>query len=554
MLHLYKGFGNGGSFLGALNIPENNTGQVSGQFFLAFPGQLRHIFHIHPRFFGDGYGKGFAGGVHAGDGFMGADCALGEHIRLAFEVTFLIQHLQRTQQAIAGVLAKGKAVAPAGKQTVLFRVIVIQTVQFRLFFLNILIRVALGLILDQPADTFPNGDHTPDTVFSGDGYLYRVHTGIFTVIHFAVHKAKTEIAHRRVCGDRAIFLLVQFLHLIIGDLRMEVLHSFGKQLGQVCVLVGPAGAVHAEPGGFHDHIAQYHFRVLHKISVHTDTVFIGVQMHPIRLYVRHSVTLLQKDNVAGNFGSCVGLKRIVGQPDSPDQIGSLCQVLANSRVFLVHRTLGGDERDHAARAHLIQRLSKKIVVDQPVVLVVFLIPYLEIAKRHIADGHIKEAVGHLHLFEAIHGNAAVLIELLCNPPADGVDFHTVGFAVRHAVRQHTDEISNTAGRLQNISLPEAHLRKCLVHGPDDDRGSVKGGKGAGSGGSIFVLVKQGFQLQIFSVALIKTVSQTAPTHIPGEDFLFFWSGKAFLGFNLFQSSDGSYICGVFFAAGAVAQL
>ena len=457
MLHLHKGFGNSGSFLGALNIPENNTGQVSGQFFLAFTGQLRHIFHIYPRFFGDGYGKGLACGVHAGNGFMGADRTLGEHISLAFEVAFLVQHLQRTQQAIAGVLTKGKTVAPAGKQAILFRVIVIQTVQLRLPFLNILVRIALSLILDQPADTLPDGDHAPDTVFSGYGYLYRVHTGIFPVIHLAVHKAKTEITHRRVCGDRAIFLLVQFLHLIIGDLRMEVLYRFGKQLRQICVLVGPAGAVHAEPGGFHDHIAQHHFRVLHKIAVHADAVFIGVQMHPIRLDVCHAVTLLQEDNVAGDFGSGVSLKRIVGQSDRPDQVGPLCQVLADSGVFFVHRTLGGDERDHAARTNLVQRLSKEIIVNQPVVFVVFLIPHLKVAKRHIADGHIKEAVGHLHLFKAIHGNAAVLIELLCDPPADGVDFHTVGFAVRHAVRQHTDEISNTAGRLQNVSLPEAHL-------------------------------------------------------------------------------------------------
>lgn len=51
---------------------------------------------------------------------MGADRALGEHIRLAFEVAFLVQYLQRTQQAIAGVLAKGQAVTPAGKQAVFF--------------------------------------------------------------------------------------------------------------------------------------------------------------------------------------------------------------------------------------------------------------------------------------------------------------------------------------------------------------------------------------------------------------------------------------------------
>ena len=56
------------------------------------------------------------------------------------------------------------------------------------------------------------------------------------------------------------------------------------------------------------------------------------------------------------------------------------------------------------------------------------------------------------------------------------------------------------------------------------------------------------------MALIKAVSQTAPAHIPREDFLFFRGGKALLGFNLFQSSDSGHICSVFLAAGAVTQL
>ena len=56
---------------------------------------------------------------------MGTDGALGEHIRLALEAALLVQHLQRTQEKIAGILPKGKAVAPAGQQTIFLRVLVI---------------------------------------------------------------------------------------------------------------------------------------------------------------------------------------------------------------------------------------------------------------------------------------------------------------------------------------------------------------------------------------------------------------------------------------------
>ena len=103
--------------------------------------------------------------------------------------------------------------------------------------------------------------------------------------------------------------------------------------------------------------------MLHKIPVHADAIFIGVQMHPIRFNVRHAVTLLQKEDVAGDFGPGVVLEGIVRQTDGSDQIGPLGQILADGRVFLVHCPLGGNEGDHAARTHLIQRLSEEIVMD-----------------------------------------------------------------------------------------------------------------------------------------------------------------------------------------------
>ena len=296
---------------------------------------------------------------------------------------------------------------------------------------------------------------------------------------------------------------------------MKIADRVPELLGQVCALFGFTGAVHAKAGAFHDHVAQHHIRVLHKIAVHADAVFIGIQMHPIRLNVRHAVTLLQEDDVTGDFRTGIALEGVVRETDRADQIGALGKVFADSGVFLVHRAFAGDKGHNAARTHLVQGLAEKVVVNQPVIFVVLLVQHLEIPKRHVAHGHIKEAVGHLHLFKAVHGDLAVLIELLGDTPGNAVDLHAVGFAPGHAVGQHPDKVTDAAGWLQNVPGLEAHLREGTIHGLDNNRRGVKGRQRAGSGGGVFILVKQGFQFFIVAAALVKAIGQTAPAHIAG---------------------------------------
>ena len=43
---------------------------------------------------------------------MGLDGPLREHIRFAFQLPVLVQHLQRTQQVVGGIIRKGQPVAP----------------------------------------------------------------------------------------------------------------------------------------------------------------------------------------------------------------------------------------------------------------------------------------------------------------------------------------------------------------------------------------------------------------------------------------------------------
>ena len=222
-----------------------------------------------------------------------------------------VQNLQRTQEAVAGILGKGQFVAPAADKPIFGCKAVIKGVQLFLLRLNVLVRVSFGLILNQPADTFPQLDHTPDTVFRRNRNLHRVHEAVFTVVHLTVHNRVAEIPNGRVCGDGAIFF-VRFLQFIGLDLGLKELDGLGKLLRQVGSFAGFAGAVHPEPGGFHHHIAQNHFRVLHKVTVHADAIFIGVQLYPILLQIGDVISFLQKQNIAGDFRSGVLLECVIG--------------------------------------------------------------------------------------------------------------------------------------------------------------------------------------------------------------------------------------------------
>ena len=129
-----------------------------------------------------------------------------------------------------------------------------------------------------------------------------------------------------------------------------------------------------------------------KVGVHFQPLFIGFQMYPVRLQVRHTAALLQEQNVGSDLRTGSGLERIIGQSDGTEKVRPLGNVLSHRRIFLVHGALAGNEGHHAAGAYLIQGTGKEIVMDQEIVLVVLLIRHFEGPKGHVANGHIKEAV------------------------------------------------------------------------------------------------------------------------------------------------------------------
>ena len=247
-------------------------------------------------------------------------------------------------------------------------------------------------------------------------------------------------------------------------------------------------------------------------------------LRPLRYNVQRAISLLEEDDVRYNLGPGIGLERIVGQTDSPQQLGALGKIPAHGGIFGVHRIAAGDKGHHATRTHLVQRLGKKVVVNAEIQLVVGFVPNLILAERYIADGKVIE-VPPVGGFKTGHGDVGLGIELPGNTPADGIQLHAVKTAVSHFLRQHTEEIAYTTGRLQDVAGLKSHAAHSLVNRFDDRRAGVVRVEGGTSGSSVFLRGQQLLQLGIFLAPAflvgVKGIGKAAPAHIPRKDFLLF---------------------------------
>ena len=119
------------------------------------------------------------------------------------------------------------------------------------------------------------------------------------------------------------------------------------------------------------------------------------------------------------------------------------------------------------------------------VFVVAFVGYAEITKRHITDNPVEKAVGDIGFLKRLCRNRRSLIELLCYPCGDFVNLNAVNTAVLHTLRQHTNKITNAAGRLQDVAFLKSHLCHCLIDSGNHNRRSVKRCQGTFSCGVVF---------------------------------------------------------------------
>ena len=211
-----------------------------------------------------------------------------------------------------------------------------------------------------------------------------------------------------------------------------MLHRFCKLVCKVCTLDGSNGQfLSSILGAFGGEYTQNHLRAVCEILVDGKAIFRFAQLNPCRFNVRRAVTLLQEDNVADNICACVSTECIIRQTDSPQQVSTLCHVLASSAVLAVHGVAAGHKGNYTARSNLVDGFRKEIIVDAKAKFVVRLIVDLVLTKRHVTDSEVIKitAVGGL---KASHSNVSLRIQFFRNAPGDAVQFYTIQAAVCHA--------------------------------------------------------------------------------------------------------------------------
>ena len=246
---------------------------------------------------------------------MRLDGALGENIRLAFQVTVFIQDLQRTEQIVGAIIRERKAVGASVNKTVFVSKRIIKAVELLLRLLDGHIRnKTVHLLRNERLHAIPQLNHTLDAFFGGCVQVRFYHDTVFAVVNLAVHKRVAVILYIWVCGDGILNLIffpeVWQLGCLID--AANVLYRLMELRGKVCALKGFYGKILLSVlRTFRRLSAKNHFRVVDKVVVDEKTVCIFTELRPLRLCDAWLLSFLQEQNVRYHVCTGVGFERIV---------------------------------------------------------------------------------------------------------------------------------------------------------------------------------------------------------------------------------------------------
>ena len=521
--------------------------------------KLRHKGQIHLTALPDGNSQGFARRLHTGYAGLRPDRPFREHIRFAFQRPVIIQVLQGAEQIVGRILFKCAGIGTGIDDPVGFGKAVIGSVQLPLFCCDHFLRIIFQLILDQLIHDLPKAQKSSHALFFLVGKLHVAHEGVFTEIYLTADQRIGIVLDGRISRNRInSFRFILQRHFRHGDLTMDMGDRFLQLIGQVCA----GDRIDRQRflpilRAFGTDLAQHHFRMLGKIAVDRKPVRCKPKVYPVRLNVDRPVALLEEDDIRHHVRPGIGTERIVGQTNRPQQLRAFRQILSDIRGLLIHGITAGDKSHNAARSHLIQRFGKEVVVNGESQLVIRLVRDTVVAKRDVADGKIIE-IPLVRSFKTANCDIRVRIELSGNSPGNAVQLYAVQTAFLHFLRQHTEEVTDAHGRLQDITLRKTHLTDGLINCTNHGRTGVVGIQRGSPRHFVFFRREQLFQFVILTapviLTVIKCIRKTTPADILRQHCLFLRRSVPVFFLQRPKQADCSHISLVFLLRTAFAQM
>ena len=119
---------------------------------------------------------------------MRLDGALGEDVRLALQLFFLVQLLQRIQQVVGAVVLKCQRIGAAVDETVFFGKVVVERIQLCLCLPDCAVRGhGVHLKIDQVVEAVAQSHKSLNALRSGRVQRRPAHQAVLTVVDLSVH-------------------------------------------------------------------------------------------------------------------------------------------------------------------------------------------------------------------------------------------------------------------------------------------------------------------------------------------------------------------------------
>ncbi len=280
---------------------ENDAYQILRQLFLLNVGQLFHERKVDPCFFGNRNGKCFCSRVYMGNHCLLTNGPLCEHVCFAGKLTLFIQHFQRAQQVVRGIIRENAGVAAGIDESKPCSEGIVAGIQLRLKDRKRLIIHIVQLRLNQIVHMLTQVNQPLDALQRGSAQVLPDHHGVRAVVNVTFQHREGVVLDRRVSrnGLRNCFTFCQFRQLCFTVFTVNVFHCLGKLFRKDSTLHGNTGCfgLVAVQTFLPDHGAENHFRMLRKVAVDGNTVLSLPKMHPVRLYHQRTFPLLEEDDV-----------------------------------------------------------------------------------------------------------------------------------------------------------------------------------------------------------------------------------------------------------------
>ena len=324
-----------------------------------------------------------------------------------------------------------------------------------------------------------------DPRFLRFGPAVEAHGVALAVPQRAVDDAVAAVRHGRVGldqvgGGRAAARGGQRA-LLVGTGREfhEPPREGGGRLGPVAL----AGELRAVGAGHDLELAEHGLPVLRDPAVHPHAVRMLHRTDPWEagglLIGDPLVPLPQHDDVARHGRPRRRPERAVGQPRRADQLGPGRQLAPRGARLLIERSRGGDERDEAAGAHVVERLGEEVIVDEHPLAGMAAVVDRELAEGDVGDGDVERVVGQRRRLVALalDGHAGVRVLRYQGGHRVGLHHGDAGEA-GHALRHRVGEPARPGGRVEHVAGGEPGHGEVVPHRAGHlDRGVVSGERG-----------------------------------------------------------------------------